>query len=293
MKRLFLMAAGLLPACFIFAQTAHTLLWRVSGNDLTRPSYLFGTMHILCAEDAMLSDSLKAVIASVDKVYFEINLSDMTGMLSSLQYMQMNEGRKLSDLLTQAEYLRVKDYFAKHAAALPFGMLERFKPMLVSGLIEEEGLGCATTDGMEMQIMKEFRPYHRPIDGLETVAFQARLFDSIPYKDQARELVKDIDSAAINKKMTRDLAELYKKQDLDQIDALSRKSDPGLEQYMDLLLYDRNRKWVKALPSLFSGQSLLIAVGAAHLPGANGVISLLQRQGYTVTPVKNQPVKGP
>jgi len=286
-KRALLLMAGLLPAYFVFAQTTHTLLWRISGKDLKKPSYLFGTMHILCTDDASLSDTLKAVIAGCDKVYFEINLGDMTGMLSSLKYMQMNDGQRLSDLLSPAEYGRVKDYFAKHSAALPFGMLERFKPMLVSGLIEEEGLGCATTDGMELQIMKELRPYHKPVDGLETLEFQAQLFDSIPYKEQAKQLVNAIDSASENKKMSRDLADLYKKQDLEKIDELSRKGDAGLDKYMDLLLYDRNRKWARALPGLFLDQSLLIAVGAAHLPGENGVIDLLRKEGYTVSPVKN------
>src|ERR1035438_2208492 len=74
-KSLFL-AAGVLTATLAFSQagltgqtgqtagtdqTPHTLLWRISGNGITRPSWLFGTMHILCANDAMLSDSLKAV----------------------------------------------------------------------------------------------------------------------------------------------------------------------------------------------------------------------------------------
>jgi hypothetical protein len=61
-----------------------------------------------------------------------------------------------------------------------------------------------------------------------------------------------------------------------------------MDGYMDLLLYDRNRKWAKALDTLLHGKSLLVAVGAAHLPGDQGVISLLRRAGYTLTPVNNQ-----
>jgi len=83
-----------------------------SGKGVTRPSYLFGTMHILCASDALLTDSLKAVIAACDEVYFEINLSDMSDMLNSIKYMRMNDSKKLSDLLKPDEYARVKDYFA-------------------------------------------------------------------------------------------------------------------------------------------------------------------------------------
>lgn len=271
---------------------AHTLLWRISGKGITRPSYLYGTMHVLCADDVVLSDSLKAVIAHCDEVYFEINLSDMAGMLSSMKYMRMNDSKRLSDLLKPDDYAKVKDYFSKHASMLPFGMLERFKPMLISGLIEQQGMDCQTADGMELMIMKEGRPYHKPVRGLETAEFQAGLFDSIPYELQAKELVNYIDSADENSKMMRDLVQLYKNQDLDGIDKLSQKDDNGINGYMDMLLYNRNRKWAKELDSLLTKRSLLIAVGAAHLPGTDGVIELLRKEGYTVEPVKNEASNG-
>jgi uncharacterized protein YbaP (TraB family) len=271
---------------------AHTLLWRISGKGITRPSYLYGTMHVLCADDAVLSDSLKAVIAHCDELYFEINLSDMAGMLASMKYMRMNDSKRLSDLLKPDDYAKVRDYFAKHASLLPFGMLERFKPMLISGLIEQQGMDCQTSDGMELMIMKEGRPYHKPVKGLETAEFQAGLFDSIPYELQAKELVNYIDSADENSKMMRDLVTLYKNQDLEGIDKLSQKDDNGISGYMDMLLYNRNRKWAKELDSVLTKRSVLIAVGAAHLPGANGVIELLRREGYTVEPVKNEAPNG-
>ncbi len=287
LKKSFLLSAGLLSACLAFSQTAHTLLWEISGKGLAKPSYLFGTMHVLCADDASLSDSLRSVIAHCDEVYFEINLSDMSGMMGAMKYMRMNDSKKLSDLLDAKQYEKVKAYFAEHASILPFGMLERFKPLLISSLIEESNLDCKTTDGMEMMIMKELN-HNKPVNGLETVEFQASLFDSIPYEQQAKDLLNYIDSADEYKKMTLDLSEVYKKQDLDQIDLLSSKGDPGMSGYMDLLLYDRNRKWATALTGLLPQKSLLIAVGAAHLPGENGVINLLRKKGYTLRPVKNE-----
>src|ERR1700753_3050149 len=94
----------LLTASTAFSQTPHTLLWRISGKHITHPSYLFGTMHVLCAKDAMLSDSLKAAIKKCDEIYFEINLGDMMGMLNSMKYMRMNDGKTLADLLKPDEY---------------------------------------------------------------------------------------------------------------------------------------------------------------------------------------------
>src|SRR5689334_21551590 len=90
-KQLILLSAGLLWTCLGFSQTPHTFLWQISGNGLKKPSYLFGTMHRLCTDDAHLSDSLRAVIAHVDEVYFEIDISDMSGMLGSMKYMRMND----------------------------------------------------------------------------------------------------------------------------------------------------------------------------------------------------------
>ena len=289
--------AGMLAFTLTLAQktqkTPHTLLWRISGKNITHPSYLFGTMHILCAKDAGLSDSLKAAIKKCDEIYFEINLGDMMGMLNSMKFMKMNGNTTLADLLKPEEYARVKDYFAKNVPFPPFSMLERFKPMLVSGIIEEQAMDCPEKDGMEMQILSESKNYDKPVDGLETAEFQATLFDSIPYAEQAKDLVNSIDSADQNKKMTRQLVELYNSQDLDGIDSLSRKDDGGAESsHMDLLLYSRNRKWAGLLDGLLRQKSLLIAVGAAHLPGKGGVIDLLRKEGYTVEPVQNQVSNG-
>jgi uncharacterized protein YbaP (TraB family) len=288
MKKALLLYISLVATTLVFSQPpAHTLLWKISGMGLKKPSYLFGTMHVLCEDDAILSDPFKAAIAACDEVYFEINLVDINSIMNSLKYMRMNDSRKLSDLLNDSDYHKVQHYFATHGSKLPFGMLERLKPMLVSSLIEEDNMNCKTTDGMEFVIMKEARGHAKKINGFETAEFQAGLFDSIPYEKQARELVESIDSLDLNRKNTDSLVAVYKRQDLEKIDEMSRKDDPGMDEYMNLLLYDRNRKWVKALKSLLTERSLVIAVGAAHLPGDQGVISLLKKAGYKVDPLKN------
>jgi uncharacterized protein YbaP (TraB family) len=292
MKKIIFWMLGMLTALFAFPQKTktttklqNTLLWRISGKGLTKSSYLFGTMHILCADDAKLNDSLKEAIKNCDEVYFEINLGDMKAMMNSMKYMRMNDNKKLSDILSDTDYARVKSYFQTHATMLPFGMLERFKPLFISSMIEEGDLDCKTTNGMEMVIMQELHQWNKKINGLETAEFQAGLFDSIPYEKQARDLLNYIDSSADYKKMTDTLVLAYKQQDLSKIDELSSKEDPSMSGYMDLLLYGRNRKWVKNMKTLLPEKSLVFAVGAGHLPGEQGVINLLRKMGYTLSPV--------
>lgn len=268
---------------------AKTLLWEISGKELKKPSYLFGTMHILCAEDAYLSDRMREIIKDVDVIYFELDMDNMSEMMGALQYLRMNDGMKISELLSKEDYAKVEEYFKKNNFPLPLAMMNRFKPYFVSSLIGEQMLSCQQKDGMEMQIMNESKKYEKEIKGLETTQFQASIFDSIPYEKQAKDLVTYIDSIESYKKVMLEMVEVYRQQDLEKMDSLMHKSDPGMEEYMDLLLYNRNALWVDHMPNIMFNRSVLFAVGAGHLPGERGVINLLRQKGYTVKPLENNP----
>ncbi|RYG03517.1 MAG: TraB/GumN family protein, partial [Chitinophagaceae bacterium] len=269
------------------AANDNTLLWEISGKDLASPSYLFGTMHILCADDAKLSTNMKQVVEDSKQVYFEIDMDNMTELMGAMKFLRMNDGAKISDLLTPEEYDRVKTYFEKNKSKLPFTMMNRFKPYFVSSLIGEQLMSCGETNGMEAVIMQEAKPYKKEILGLETTEFQASIFDSIPYKKQAKDLVAYIDSVDHYRGVTEEMVKVYLQQDLGKLDKLMQQSDAGMGEYMDLMLYDRNRRWVKQMPEIMNGGSILFAVGAGHLPGDQGVIKLLKKSGYTVRPLKN------
>lgn len=86
-----------------------------------------------------------------------------------------------------------------------------------------------------------------------------------------------------------EMVDVYRQQDLERMDSLMHKSDPGMEEYMDILLYDRNRRWAQDMPGIMEGKTILFAVGAGHLPGEQGVINLLREKGYKVSPLANNP----
>ena len=269
------------------AASAKTLLWKISGKYLEKPSYLFGTMHILCEEDAQLSENLKAVIRDTEQIFFEIDMDNTQEMMGALKFLSMNDGKRISQLLSQEDYEKVKKFFDDNKSMIPFSMMDRFKPYFVSSMIGEQMMACESTIGMETQIMAEADKYEKEIHGLETIAFQAGIFDSIPYEKQARDLVMYVDSIDSYKRVLKSMTDVYREQDLEKMEKLMLKSDPGMEQYMDLLLYDRNRRWIDLMLSNMVERSTLFAVGAGHLPGNQGVIELLRKRGYDVTPVKN------
>ncbi|HUQ66087.1 MAG TPA: TraB/GumN family protein [Flavitalea sp.] len=275
------------PAEKVIHGNPKSLLWEVSGKGLTAPSYLYGTMHMVCAEDTKMSEGLKAAIKKAKQVYFEIDMDNMEEMMSVLKYARMTNGLKISDLLSTVDYQKLQDYFNNNKSALPFGMLSRFKPYFITAIISEGIMGCKTKVSVEQLIMAEARQHDKEVNGLETLEFQASIFDSIPYEKQAEDLVMYVDSINKFKQITMEMVEMYRKQDIDNMDSLMEKSDPGMMQYMDLLLFDRNKRWASQIPEKMFNMSTLFAVGAGHLGGEKGVINLLKQQGFTVKPLDN------
>lgn len=127
------------------------------------------------------------------------------------------------------------------------------------------------------------------------MSYQAEVLDGIPYKMQAEQLVSYIDNSKKGDSSSTHefsaMMEAYREQDLKKLEDLMMKEEAGISAYADLLLFNRNRNWIEKMKQILPGHSLLFAVGAGHLPGEKGVINLLKKAGFTVTPVDNKIVK--
>ena len=269
------------------ANLNNSLLWEISGKGLTSPSYLYGTMHMVCAEDTRMSEGLKNAIQKAKQVYFELDMDNMEEMMSVLKYARMTNGLKISDLVSADDYQKLEEYFKNNKSMLPFAMMSRFKPYFITAVISEGIMGCKKKVSVEQMIMSEARQYDKEVNGLETLEFQASIFDSIPYEKQAQDLVMYVDSIDKFKSITMEMVDMYRKQDIHNMDSLMEKSDPGMMQYMGVLLYDRNKRWASQIPEQMFNMPTLFAVGAGHLGGEKGVINLLREQGFTVKPLDN------
>lgn len=276
------------------SKSENTLLWKISGNGLDKPSYLFGTIHMICSDDAVLSDNLKKVISDCDEVYFEVDMDNLFELFGAMNKMKMRGDTTFKDLMSPEDYKKVKAYFDTKESLLPFSVLETYKPILAASTLEETDLPCENTSMMEQVIMEEAKSYKKRIRGLETMSSQAGVLDSIPYKLQADQLVAYINKANSGDDENSEMKEMfraYKNQDLKKLEEMMVSMDAGMAGFTDILLYHRNLKWVEKLKELLPQKSLLIAVGAGHLPGEKGVIELLRKQGYKLTPVENKTVR--
>jgi uncharacterized protein len=297
MKKLALWALVCAAGITAFSQkntSDKTLLWRITGKNLSKPSYLFGTIHLLCANDVELSSNLKKAIEETDRVYLELDMDNLFEMMQAVQKMKMRNDTTLSDLLTKEDYNKVKNFFSKKGTVIPFSILETYKPMLAASMIMQTSTECDNAISMEQLIMVEAKRKSKEIKGMETMAYQLSIFDSIPYEIQAKQLVAFIADEGTEEKAGKDydeMANAYLNQDLAKLEKLISKEDFGIGNFTDLLLYNRNKNWVNTMERIFSSNAVVVAVGAGHLPGEKGVISLLRKAGYTVEPVENKMVK--
>jgi len=272
---------------FSIQKNNKTLLWQVSGHGLKQPSFIFGTFHLLCKDDIHFGTQLLEAVKESNEIYMELDMDDPSTLLGGMLYMNMKDGKKLSDLYTPGEYKKLETYFTD-SLKTPFMMLQRAKPYFLVALIYPKMMKCASPAGVEEELLKIAKEDKKEIKGLETIQFQASVFDSIPYEWQAKELLKNIDSFSVYKNEFDEMIRLYKNQDLDSMQTMVCASEFGSEKYEDLLLNDRNKKWVKELNEIMKTESVFVAVGAGHLSGNNGLINLLKKEGYTVEPLVNK-----
>lgn len=266
----------------------NTLLWQVSGNDLKKPSYIFGTFHLLCKDDIKFSEQLKNSLTNADEVYMEMDMDDPSTMLSGLLYMNMKNGKKLKDLYTPDEYKKVEGYFTD-SLGMPMMLFQNIKPYFLVAMLYPKMMNCKTASGVEEELMKLAKENKKEIKGLETMQFQASVFDSIPYEWQAKELLKNIDSFSVYKKEFDTMVLEYKHQQLSSMEKLLAKSEVGSDKkYEDILLTKRNINWVDQLKTIMQKESVFVAVGAGHLVGEMGLLNLLRKEGYTVEPLLNK-----
>lgn len=272
---------------FKTATNAKSLLWQIRGNSLKQPSYFLGTMHLTCAEDAILSSNAEKIIAQVDAVYLEMDITNAEELLNGMLETGIKSEGALAHILSAADYDKLKMFFEEHGSNMPFEILEKQPPLLIASALYELLLPCEQKYSVELKIIEEAYKAKKEIKGLETFQFQSSILESIPYEAQAADLVSMIDDLEKYRKQLAAMIAVYKAQDIDELYELSVDEESATAAYMDMLLYKRNSNWVAQVPSIAENGSTLFAVGAGHLGGKKGVISLLRQQGYVVRPLVN------
>jgi len=263
------------------------LLFEISGKDLKKPSYIFGTFHVICEQDMLPLDKLRALVSSEDQMVMEIDMDDPAELQAMLGGAQMSNGKTLSDYLTPEKYQKV-DEVVRQYLGVSVDTMKTMKPSLIGIRISTspKAIGCEKPSGYDLTLLQTALGGRKPIIGLETVAFQSAVLESKPIDKQAEDLYKSVLDPVKHINELKDLMNIYKQQDIEKIAEFSAKQMKDDKEIAAKLIDDRNKSWIPKITAAMAEKSTFIAVGAAHLGGKNGIIELLRAKGFTLRPIR-------
>src|SRR5690606_6450561 len=280
MKRIIVIAVAVLCFTGLFAQE-NTLLWKISGNGLAKDSYLFGTLHMACAADFRMADKVKETVDKVERIAFEVDLSNPENMTLMQPYIAPNTAffkdfdpdkkRFIDSVLVENQ--------------LPPTIFDQVSPAVVISLLSMKSFECKDMNDIKM-MEKELQALEnakgKAIDELESITFQMELLNNLfTPEDLYTYLKASGEMVAFTKRMVK----AYFDENVSELEDMMTNTAYLSPEKQELLLSARNQSWLEKMPDMMQTQSYLFAVGAGHLVGEKGVVQLLKDKGYTLTPI--------
>ena len=299
MKRLFLLVALFIVATIgVHAQ----LLYKISGKNLKSPSYIVGTYHLAPHTFIDSIPGLNNVYGDIKQVYGEVVTSEMMkpeNMQKMMQMMQMPDGKTLYDIYTKEEIAEIDEVVTKVIGfSLKNPMVEQqlikltpqtLTTQLTAVAAMKMNSGLDITKPIDMQIQNMAVEKGMKVGGLETIESQMKILYGVPMEKGKKSLLCFVRNFEAGMAQSEHLDKAYKAQDIKEVEAamnekLNNSCDPT-EEEMNTLLYNRNNNWIKEMPEIMTSAPTLFAVGAGHLIGDKGVLTLLKNAGYKVEAV--------
>ncbi|UEG54579.1 TraB/GumN family protein [Mucilaginibacter daejeonensis] len=260
------------------------LLWQISGKNIKQPTYLFGTIHIYDTSLYKLPAPVMAKLAQVKKVYFELDFGHLNPAEIVKYAMVTDSAQQLNKLLDTVMLAKLKRA-AKDQPTLSLlamnGALYRFKPMFIMPMFLNNG----KTVTIDMEMYKQAAAQKIAIEGLETVAEQMNAINTVTITKQAQMLTDFLKTYTGADPLIKKMTATYVKQDTDHLLEEMNEGAPLDADFNKALLIDRNKVMADRMSKAMGSQSTMFAVGAGHLGGKDGLITLLRKKGFVVKPV--------
>lgn len=260
----------------------NSLLWKVSGKDLKQDSYILGTIHILCPADFNMPSKINNAINNVNEVVFEVNLFNPDNAAKAQESAMTPQPNFLNNLAPSKIKLIDSVLTANQLSIKMFDMLS---PATMTSLLALKSFNCPNP--MEYKsVEKEVYDLaqNKKISDLETIDFQMQMLNSFSTPEYFYKYLNNYDEAAL---LTLSMVDAYKKEDLKKLETVMTDPKWMEKEQFDIMLTNRNKNWIKSLIPKMKDEKILVAVGAGHLIGKEGLIELLKKEGYKVTPIYN------
>lgn len=263
-------------ACFS-QQQYQSLLWKITGNGLEKPSYLYGTMHVSKKVAFRLDDVFYKALNESDCIALESDPTTWPGfnydmMISEMAYYNSYRSQFYTSLfkLTHPEEMAIRASVRMDNNAVNAYL---YRKNSQSDNFEEETY-------LDMFIFQAGKKNNKEIVGLEDLAESRYLVTKASYNPDKKDLDPWLQKLFAKENPYLIQENLYRDRNLDLLDSIG--AGVNTEFYRENMLYIRNENMVNSLVKLMPQKSVFAGVGAAHLPGNKGMINMLRESGYKV-----------
>lgn len=251
---------------------------------MNKPSYLFGTIHVVCPENYVWTDKMEEAFKKCEEVCFEMDMDDPVVMLSVSAGLTDNSGKTLKDYFSPGDYTKLSRYVSD-TLGMSILMFNNMKPAILPFIFSARSSHCEVSISYEDTLMKAAHSAGKDVKGLENPQEQIALFNILPADSVIKDIMDIVNGVKQEDTNYHKLITAYTSQDISALYDMIRATN-DLGNNADAFIDERNIKWAPRMIDMMDQKSVFFAVGAGHLWGDNGVINLLKKEGYTVSPVK-------
>ncbi len=266
---------------FLLSLSAHSqdaLFWKIDGAHSRGSSYIYGTIHLKDKRIFAYADTVLSYLDSCNKLVLELDLNPMN-LLQYSGLMMLPADTTLKDIFKPDDLAVIRE-IVENITGMDFTTFEKMKPVVLLSLVMQYQLAGDMNYTLDEFLYQKGVEKGKEIVGLETVAEQFTLLETIPLEIIVDYLKNPTEEDEEVEQMVCD----YLKSDVDELLYIMQK-DETMVALKKEFLDDRNHRMADKTDQLLQQGSVLVAVGAGHLPGEEGMISLLRQKGYTIQPV--------
>ena len=258
------------------------LLYKIQGKDLQKPSYIYGTIHIMPKKQFAISEAITTALKECESLVMELDINmDLKTKIDAAQRSMLPNEKTIADITSAENAQKIKQFCldSLHWKESKYVRMSRLTPFFLTSIILQDLIGKSKS--YELELNKLAEKNKMTTLGLETIQMQMDLVNDVPYEEQIKLLLEGLTT---NNSEYNTMLNCYLKQDLNKLGELMNEADLSPEFNANFLV-KRNQNWIPQISKMVQEKPIFIAVGAGHLPGEQGVLKLLQEAGYTVSPI--------
>jgi uncharacterized protein YbaP (TraB family) len=274
------------------------IFWKIEKPGL-RPSWMLGTMHVTdprvlsMPKGAAEADSAAdTVIVESDEILDEKKAA--VALLAKPELTMFTDGSTISKYLSEADNKRLEAGLRQRG--IPLAAVSRMRPWMISSVVTLPSCEIARkakgAQFLDQKLAVDAAAAGKSVKGLETLAEQLQALADLPSEFHLKSLIETLQLGSKMNDVIETMTDLYLAGDIGETMPMLKAVTPdGSDDDSDYaafeqrVILDRNKIMAERAAPILAGGNVFMAVGALHLPGENGLIELLRRQGFAVTPV--------